>query len=252
MTTISFPEKTIKTIVSCIEEAVGDRILEDIRKNSLKTTNSVPSRIWDYINTGLIEELNVENCSTVRSFRGPWQMAIVYEKTTNCIITFMRESRFHQLKKAQSHRNRMHYVDFLAKQFNDRLKDPHQQLTLLPSHTFSDEDRLAELVQQLLTDLVDDVSVVRNHVMVLFESFDFQLTSVRAVMVTPNLEIADGCDVNWSQFICGNSVIVEQVVTPSAPNNNPTHGLKLKARASERKSKDTSIRSDNISGTLSE
>ena len=221
-------------IVHCIENAVGDSIREDIRKNNLRTTNSVPSRIWDLLNTALLDSLDATDCCVSTAHRGPWQMVIIFEKTSGSVITLMREKRFAELKRAQQRRLRMHYVDMLPKMFNRELLSDCGQQSFLPKE-FSDENDLAILVQRLLSDLVSDISIVRNHVLVLFDTNGFQLTSVRAVMITPNLEIASGCEADWSKYISSNeSVIVEQVNEPLAPANDPHHGLKFKAKATAR------------------
>lgn len=44
----------IAKMVRCIEDAVGDDIRADIRQHDLQTKNSVPSRIWDLLNTNII------------------------------------------------------------------------------------------------------------------------------------------------------------------------------------------------------
>lgn len=221
-------------IVHCIENAVGDSIREDVRRNNLRTTNSIPSRIWDLLNTALLDSLDATDCCVSTAQRGPWQMVIIFEKASGTVITLMREKRFAELKRAQQRRSRMHYVDMLPKMFNrDLLADCSQQ-SFLPKE-FSDEADLVFLVQRLLRDLVSDISIVRNHVLVLFDTRGFQLTSVRAVMITPNLEIASGCEADWSKYISTTeSVIVEQVNEPLAPANDPRHGLKLKAKATAR------------------
>ncbi len=50
-TDISFPPELIAKIVRCVEDAVGDDIRADIRQHDLQTRNSIPSRIWDLLNT---------------------------------------------------------------------------------------------------------------------------------------------------------------------------------------------------------
>lgn len=57
------PSEIAQIIVSCVENAVGDDIRSDIRRNRLKTTNSVPARIWDLMNTNLIDSLELQNCT---------------------------------------------------------------------------------------------------------------------------------------------------------------------------------------------
>lgn len=228
---ISFSPNLIAKVVRCVEEAVGDDILADIQNNDLPTTNSVPSRIWDFLNRNLIKALDTEDCTIATAHRGPWEMLIIFENTTQCIFTFMREKRFAELRKQQRRRKHMHYIDMLAKQFNKELLADQQQLSLLP-HTFSDEDRLAELVQTLLHDLDGGADIVRHHVLVLFDTVGYQLTHIRAVMITPTLDIAQNSDQNWSQYIAaGESIVVEKVSNPNAPENQPNRGLSLKAKA---------------------
>lgn len=88
----------------------------------------------------------------------------------------------------------------LQDMFNADLLADQQQLSLFPN-TFSDEDRLPELVQTMLSDLEGGVEVVRHHVLVLFDTVGYQLTHVRAVMVTPSLDIAQNSEQDWSQYI---------------------------------------------------
>ena len=188
-TDISFPPELIAKIVRCVEDAIGDDIRADIRQHDLQTRNSIPSRIWDLLNTNLIKKLDTEDCTIAKAHRGPWEMLVVFEKSTQCILTFMREKRFSELRNRQHQRKNMHYIDMLTKQFNDDLLSDQQQLSFIP-HTFSDENRLAELVQAMLHDLDGDAEIVRHHVLVLFETTGYQLTHIRAVMVTPSLDIA--------------------------------------------------------------
>lgn len=56
-TDISFPSELIAKIVRCVEDAVGDDIRADIRQHDLQTRNSIPSRIWDLLNTNIIKTL---------------------------------------------------------------------------------------------------------------------------------------------------------------------------------------------------
>ena len=50
----SFSPDLIAKIVRCVEDAVGDDIQADVQRNDLQTQNSVPSRIWDLLNTNII------------------------------------------------------------------------------------------------------------------------------------------------------------------------------------------------------
>jgi len=229
-----FSPDLIAKIVRCVEDAVGDDIQADVQRNNLQTQNSVPSRIWDLLNTNVIKTLDTEDCTIAKAHRGPWEMLIVFEKTTQCILTFMREKRFAELRNRQHKRVHMHYIDMLTKQFNESLLSDQQQLSFIP-HTFSDEDRLADLVQTMLHDLDGEADIVRHHVLVLFETVGYQLTHIRAVMVTPSLDIAQNSEQDWSRYITADeSAVVEEVADPSSPGNQPNRGLSLTAKAMAR------------------
>lgn len=235
MLTLEMPAGLIAKIVRCVEDAVGDDILADVQANGLQTRNSVPARIWDLLNTNLVNALEAENCEVVKTHRGPWEMLVIYEKASRCIITFMREKRFADLRRYQRKRTRMHYVDILSKYFNHELQADQQQISLYPC-TFSDEDRLPELVQALLRDLDGGSEVVRNHVIVLFETIGYELSHIRAVMVTPNLDIAAGCEQNWTEFISAKeSLVVSRTTDYEDSQNKPSRGLALKPKALARK-----------------
>ena len=232
---ISFSPDLIAKIVRCVEDAVGDDIQADIQRNDLRTGNSVPSRIWDLLNTNIIKTLDTDDCTIAKAHRGPWEMLVIFEKSSQCIFTFMREKRFAELRKRQRQRKRMHYIDMMARQFNKDLLADQQQLSFIP-HEFSDEERLAELVQTLLLDLGSDTGIVRHHVLVLFDTVGYQLTHIRAVMVTPSLDIAQGSEQDWSKYIrADESIVVEKVANPAAPKNQPSRGLSLTAKAMARK-----------------
>ena len=242
MANISIPSELAAKFVRCIENAVGDDIRADIQKSGLRTGNSVPSRIWDLLNTNICEMLPETDCEAFTAKRGFWDMLIVYEKSSQCIVTFMREERFKELHRKQKDRSQMHYIDIFARMFNGTLVPNMDQMSLLP-HIFSDEDKLAERAQSILRDLKGGTDVVKHHVLVLFEASAFQLTSVRAVMITPSLDIAHGCEQNWSQYIsAAESVVADKVSSPSAPANQPNHGLKFKDKAIARRRKDLAFK----------
>lgn len=249
---IRFSDELIFKIVDCIADSVGDDILADIQHNDLRTSNSVPSRIWDLLNTNIIKRLDTSECTIAKAHRGPWEMLVVFEKTSQCIFTFMREKRFAELQRQQHKRKHMHYVDMLTRQFNRDLLSTQQQMSMFPK-TFSDEEKLGELVQAMLCDLRGEAEVVRNHILVLFDTSGYQLTHVRAVMVTPTLDIADGGEQDWSKYISINeSAVVEKVVSSNSPENNPNRGLTLKAKAIDRQKNRPSLLRDTIEASKEE
>jgi hypothetical protein len=230
-----FSEEIAQKIVQCIFDAISDDIQADIRMNDLFTTVSSPSRIWDYLNRNINRALGAENCIVAKAHRGFWQMVVACDLSTRNVITFMREKRLAELQRSYQRRSRMHYIDMLTRQFNSDLPLDNEQTSLFPK-SFSDEDQLNELVQLLLSNLTDSVDVIQHHILVLFETTGFQLTNVRAVMVTPSLEIARNCEQDLSMYIpASSSAVVEKVDNPESAANQPGRRLNLKAKALERK-----------------
>ena len=87
----------------------------------------------------------------------------------------------------------------------------------------------------MLHDLEGDAEVVRHHVLVLFETVGYQLTHIRAVMVTPSLDIAQNSEQDWYRYIASyESAVVEEVADHGSPANQPNRGLSLTAKAMAR------------------
>lgn len=242
MNIISISNDVKDSIVRSIQDAVGDDILEDIRKNDLFTTNSVPSRIWDFINRNIRSNSDCMLCTVAKAVRKPWQMVVVFDKKSQNIITFMRERRFLEICKNQRNRRSMHYVDLLTRNFNRELIAPCEQLCLTP-HRFLDECYLVENVNTMLADLKNEVDLVRHHVMILFETVEYELVSVRAVMLSSSLDIV--CEEDWTHMINKRqSVITDTITEPEQVSNNPTMNLQLKPKALNRKKGKPIVKTD--------
>ena len=220
-------------LIRGLSEAVGDLIKEDVKRNHLRTHNGNGGRIWDFLNTELCEAFNSLDCMAYVTQRGPWEMVMVYERESKRLFTVMREARFATIRKETYRRRRMHYLDMLTRHLNKDLTAPFGQ-TAMFENEFVDQDDLHELVGRLLRDLQRDGVVIERHVLVLFESQNYQLTSARAVMLDSNLDIV--AEENWSNRITARvSVIADTVDTPNEPVNDPNHGLRLTSKAAARK-----------------
>ena len=220
------------SIMRSISEAVGDLIKEDLQRNHLKTHNGNGGRIWDFLNTELCSAFNSPNCMAYVSQRGPWEMVLVYERESKRLFTFMREARFASIQKETYRRRRMHYLDMLTRHLNKDLLAPIGQISLI-DHEFEDQDNLHELVGRLLHDLERDGAVIERHVLVLFESQNYQMTSIRAVILDSNLDIV--AEDNWNNYITANdSIIMDSVETHDDPSNDPNRGLRLTSKAAAR------------------
>lgn len=224
----------VSQIVQSINDAVGDKIKEDIRRNELKTFNSIPTRIWDLLNTDLCNIFETPDCMAYITKRGPWQMVMVFEKKTGFLFTFMREKRFLEVQNEVGKRDKMHYVDMLARHLNPDLLAPNDQISFLPPKFNDDEEILSASVKKLLENLIKDGAIAQRHVLVLFESSHNELISIRGVMIDSNLNIA--VQKNWSSHIpVQESVVIDQIEDfNKTPSNNPSRNLKFTAKANAR------------------
>lgn len=241
---INVTPEFITQIVECIASAVGDDIKEDIYSHRLATQNSTPFRIWDLLNTKLCGAFQSSDCMAAPTKRGPWEMVVVYDKQSENLFTFMREKRYAELHESVNKRKAPHYVDALVRVLNAELLAPIGQTSLFQDNpNLTDDETLSSIVQKVLNNLQIDSGLVRHHVLVLFESSHFELNSVRAIMVDSCLNIVTEQD--WSSYIAFEESTIMEQVESQTPANNPTRGLVLKPKATERK-KQLHVRKDDV------
>ncbi len=221
-------------MVSCVQDAVGDGIKQDITSQGLKTHNSLPTRIWDVLNTRLCESMNTLSCVANVTKRGSWELVPVFDKETGVLYTFMRESRFDEIKRQHDKgKNKNYYVTCLTNTLNADLLSIQTSLFLVES---PDKEFMKKTIQKILTDLHVEEGLVKRHSLILFEGRNFDLISIRSVMINRNMEIV--FEENWSKYILRHeSVIMDSVNDFSAVANNPSRGLELTPKAAARKNK---------------
>ena len=204
-------EEIARKITKCVSSATGNDSQEHNRK--IRTHNSSPSAVWDFINTALCKAFYNEECQAYVVARGPWEMAVIYCKKNGCLYTIMREKRFAELQRTQARRNQSHYLDLLAGIINADLRDDDfNQMSMLPE-TPSDQEAMK---QQLLNET--------------------GLTAIRAVTVNRMLTVIE--QANWSRYIDLNNVAVVETVDEENSNfDTPDMGIKLTKKAEQRKKK---------------
>lgn len=221
-------------VVDCISAAVGDDIKEDIASSKLIFHNNTKFRIWDILYTKIYDTLPLLNCNTGMHKRGLWNMAVAFDNKTGILFTFMKEQRYRQLHNNIGKRMHHHYLDALAHIFNKNLSAPIEQLSLFEKAEFVDQNKMTDTVEKILFSLEKGASLIKNHVLILFDSYNFSLSSVRAIIVDSNLNVVD--EKSWNEYIkVTESSVVDKVDEPNSPANNPSKGLKLTAKANARK-----------------
>lgn len=233
-------EEIARKITECVSSATGNDSQEHNRK--IRTHNSSPSAVWDFINTALCKTFYNDKCQAYVVARGPWEMTVVYCKKNGCLYTIMREKRFTELQRTQARRNQSHYLDLLAGVINADLKeDNFNQISMLPE-TPSDQEAMKQQLLKLLHTLVDSLDELKRHVLVLFNAnYETGLTAIRAVTVNRTLTVID--QANWSGYIDLNNVAVVETVDEENSNyDKPDMGIKLTKKAELRKKKITELK----------
>lgn len=244
----------IATIAKCLSNAVGDEIKGDVRLNRLITQNSTPARIWDFINTNIRESFNTSEVIANITKRGAWQLVLIFDRETGTIYTLMRENRFISLKKELPKRRRVHYIDALVRSVNFDLKAPNSPIPLFLVNSDS-EDLVQDTFQKILADLLVPNQLVKRHALILFQSSNYEISSLCCCIVDSNLNVVSEAD--WSKYLkASEGIIADLIPDRTAGFANPSSGLQYKQKAKDRinqksnlKKKDSSnIQSDDIDG----
>lgn len=220
-------------IAKCLADAVGD----DIKVNSLGliTQNGTPSRIWDLIYTNLHKQFDESDVIADKTKRGAWQLVLVFERSTGTIYSLMREKRFTELKKELPSRRIPHYEDALARVVNGSSNPPLGQLSLFPNNckTCFNKNHIKKIVDKILSVLSIPNKLVKQHAIILFQSTDYELSSLRCCIIDSNLEIVN--EANWSNYIKASESIVPDIVHDKTSTYiDPTAGLKYKQKAKDK------------------
>jgi len=162
-------EALARVIVTSIQNACGDSIKEDVRRQRLVTQNSVPTRIWDLLNTALYENAPLYNCTAETTKRGPWQMLLIFDPHSGLLFNIMRETRFKELCRCAPSKRKYHYLPCLTSALNQDLIAGEKQVQMEQvGEVDLDFDIVHKIVTSMLHDLRLSEDVVRHHALVLF------------------------------------------------------------------------------------
>ena len=188
---------------------ISHAIVESLRS---PLEDKIPDMMQDY---GLTERLGHGQYRwnfIITQLKDTCSHLLFYGKA-RILITFMTESTFSQVRKRRD--KEKHYLCGAAA-FNHNVKVQYEQFELqLPGILPTDEKWIATSQEQLTQAVRKDVGDIAEHVLILFDTHFDRLLSVRAVRLTPSLDIS--FEENWTDFI-HDPYDAEQVVTPQ-PND---------------------------------
>ena len=179
-------------VANGIYRAITVDIPEIIADYNLSTSLGSGQFRWNFIIRNLSENLIGDFESCVRP-RGAWKILLLRDKNTNLSFSIMSEANFRRVQCTP--KDKLHYLRALVLN-NENYGFPMQQTFFSPESKCDDVDALCNLRNQLLGNFT---GMVEEHVLVLFDSNFSGVISARAVLLTPELEIAVSED--WTKFL---------------------------------------------------
>ena len=225
--TIPISDNQKAFIANAIFRSVSQDMPEMIDENHLTTSLGSGLFRWNFIIRELSDAFDAEFEMALQP-RGAWKLPLLRDTVSNLSFSIMTERTFRRLQKARS--EHIHYLEALV--CNNKVRRPIEGQFCIPGFEHS---RDSSILEELRTCLLSSFSgIVEEHVLVLFDYDYSYVTSARAVLLTPKLEVALSED--WTRFlkntfVSHNSVLVEmqEVAEPFVklkpefePNNDIT------------------------------
>lgn len=130
--------------------------------------------------------------------RGAWKTPVLFHVASKDLITFMTEGTLKTVQRRKDKGN--HYLCGGAS-FNQNVKAKYEQMELKMPGVLPDMEKWVAKSREELADAVStSVEEIEGHILVLFDANVDRLLTVRAVRLTPPLEISTE-EEDWTKFI---------------------------------------------------
>lgn len=222
-------KQVIQKVYQCLFQAIGEDYQEAESHLELETHISRPFMIWDLINRNLIKSFSQTNVLYSTKKRGMWEVLLLYDKESKMLLSFMKDSRFKDIKKAKRGRQPQYIRALLLLNKSLRAKVKQQELFFITKPE-DDNDQLKALLESLCSNFMEPiVGEIKHHALIVFSSSDDQLTSLNAYMLDSDLDIVSKRDMlNMAKPIMSNEV--DKVSKDDAKHKQP----KLTEKANRR------------------
>ena len=128
--------------------------------------------------------------------RGAWRAPVLFAPDRRVLLTLMTENTFKDLQRKKN--NKSHYLYGCAS-FNSDIEG-NQIFLDLPEEPNDSVKWVAQTREQLARAVHSDVENISSHILVLFDVVNDIVIKVRAVRLTPELEISQE-EEDWSPYI---------------------------------------------------
>ena len=188
-------ESVLYSIGKGIAEGIGKELQNQKTELELYTTNCMPTMAWDLINRNIKMYLGDKRFKVqcVKKKRGIWGFLLIADKKAQRLYTIMREERLLELLK-NPYKHKYHYASALSNFFNYELKPKAEQKKLI-NIPKSDEEMFK--LNKISTDICSEIQVNQNttlYAIITFTAQNYILTSLKAYLLTKDLEVSDIID----------------------------------------------------------
>lgn len=186
-------------IVNALQRALENVMPDIMSDNNLFTKNGYGQFRWNPIITQLQDQC--QHLGWLESGvcpRGAWKTPVLFHLKTGYIFTLMTENTF---KDVQRKRDKGKHYLYGGASFNQDVEPQFEQLEMdLPKVTGDTQKWVVQSRDQLAQAVHADVGEIQGHILILFDTHSDRLLTVRAIRLTPSLEISTE-EENWSQYI---------------------------------------------------
>ena len=126
--------------------------------------------------------------------RGMWEILLLYDKESNMLLSFMRENRLKNIRKANQ-KLQPQYIHALL-MLNQRLQAKAKQQTLFDMEKLDRDDRqLLTMLNSLCENFNEPImGSIGHHALVVFATNSGQLCSLKAYVLDSDLDIVSEQD----------------------------------------------------------
>jgi len=222
-------EEVIQKIYQCLFQAVGEDYQEAESHLGLETHISKPFMIWDLINRNLIRVFSDSNVLYSTKKRGMWEILLLYDKESKMLLSFMKDTRFKDIQKAKPG-HQPQYIQALLTLNADLQAEVKQQKLFDMGKTQDDISQLKTLLESLCMNFVEPVvGDVEHHALVVFSSNYGQITTLRACILDPELDVVS--EQNWLDV---SKPIMTNEIDKASKDNTKQPQPKLTEKAKQR------------------
>ena len=222
------------TIHKCLCQAVEDDFQEAQAHLNLETSVSAPFLKWDLIYRNLKLSFSESNILWSAKKRGMWEIALLYDKTSRMLISFMRDTRFNVIRQAKKHNQPQYIRSLITLNRNLQALQSQQGLFDEEDEITENQEELISLLNSLCKNFTEPVSGrIEHHVLIVFSSNYGQISSLKAYVLDKNLDTVEVKDcLSITKPIMSN--IIEQTTKQDETTAKPKLTIKAKKRLEEK------------------